>query len=324
MAKRGFALILSFIVIVVLIILGAALLSRSISEGRLAQHYQDSVRAFWLAEAGINDALNQLRLGTSSGSSSIINSNFGEGGYRVDFSGTSNNLFLTAHGFVPYGSARVERIIQATITKTNSVPPNFYSNAIYTSGNVTISGSAYSVEGNVEYAGSIIGSTGNISGTITHDPTIAPLAHLDFAQLRAISQEQGNYHSTSSGTFPESFWYNEEERIPNVVFVEGQLDLTGKTRVGGFFVVGGEVVYDATLSGNVAVDGAIYTLGGFTINGGGNVLNVDGGIWAGNGATLNGHAKLAYNESYMSAIQDLDINPTFQISSWRDTQNPYY
>jgi hypothetical protein len=95
--------------------------------------------------------------------------------------------------------------------------------------------------------------------------------------------------------------------------------MKGNISAGGFFVVGGEVVYDATISGNVGIDGAIYTRGRFTINGGGNALNVDGGVWASN-ATLNGAVEIEYNQEYMNAIRNLNIDTDFQISSWKDTQ----
>jgi type 1 fimbria pilin len=93
--------------------------------------------------------------------------------------------------------------------------------------------------------------------------------------------------------------------------------------VGGFFIVGGEVVYDATLSGNVSVQGTIYTLGRFTVNGGGSALNVNGGVWSGQQVTLTGNAKIAYHSEYMNAIDALNINTSVRINSWSDTQNPY-
>lgn len=202
-----------------------------------------------------------------------------------------------------------------------STPDHFFDNAIYSANNINIQGSSYNIDGNVIYGGAI-SSTKNIDGTVTHDPTINPLALLSFSQLRTVSQAQGNYHDAAhlNGPFPTSFWYS--AGVPNVVFVEGSFDLSGKSKVGGFYVVGGEVIYDATISGNVAVDGAIYSRGTFTINGGGNALNIFGGVWS-NQVVLNGGVDVRYNKPYMDAIKNLGIAYEVQITNWQDLANPY-
>jgi hypothetical protein len=70
------------------------------------------------------------------------------------------------------------------------------------------------------------------------------------------------------------------------------------------------------------VDGLIYTLGKFDVNGGGGVLNVNGGVWAGGGATMNGTSSVTFKATYMSAVSAMGINAGLQIISWTDTQNP--
>lgn len=323
--KGGIALILSVIVVAVLTIFGSFVLLRSVTEKTVTSRYSDTTKAFWVAEAGINRALGDLRVNYSTTSVGPVN--IGEGVFSVtitDLSGGRKNV--VSQGRIPAtGTIKSERVIEAVMTKYTNVPNNFYDHAIFSGSNIVLNGNSYSVDGSVIYAGTISSNTGNITEGFSRDPTISPLAHLNFEQVKTIAIAQGNYHNSSqlNGPFPTSFWYDQAAGIPNVIFVEGPLDLSGKTQVGGFFVVGGEVTYDATLSGNVAVDGAIYTLGGFTINGGGNVLNVNGGIWSGEQSTLNGNAKIAYNETYMTAIKNLDLDTDVQIISWRDTQNPY-
>jgi len=325
--KRGVALIFSFIVIIILAILAGAIFLRSISESRIAQKYLESTQAFWLAEAGVNQALKGLR--TNYALANISDTALGPGGYSATIvANPDGSRTVTARGFVPFvaplaAPIRAERILEVGMNK--SIPPNFYDNAIYSAGDIVLKGNSFDVNGNVRFAGTISGRTDRIAGTFTNDLSINPLAHLDYAQLRAISQSQGNYHSPQQlgGPFPTSFWYNEASGIPNVVFLEGSLDLSGNDRVGGFFVVGGEVTYDATIRGNVSVDGCIYTRGNFTVKGGGNSLNVNGGVWSGGTSTLDGNPKISYNATYMSAIQTLGINASVQITSWRDTQNPY-
>ncbi|MBU3912430.1 MAG: hypothetical protein KKD90_07610 [Candidatus Omnitrophica bacterium] len=59
--NKGTILIISYLVIAVLLILSAAFLSRSISENRIAERQKWSVRAFSIAEAGLERALYDLR-----------------------------------------------------------------------------------------------------------------------------------------------------------------------------------------------------------------------------------------------------------------------
>lgn len=247
---------------------------------------------------------------------------------------------ITAHGFFPAsGTVRAERIIEAIIEKY--IPPDFFDNSVYSGGEVDFNGNSFIVS-NIEpapdnkavrYAGAFeVQKPENIVGTTTSDTSISPLAMLDFPQLLAISQAQGNYYDTArlaaKDPYPVSFWYS--LGVPNVVYVGGDLTLKGSVgTIGGFFVVAGDVItnpsgeYDATINGNGMIQGAVYTRGEFSVNGGGGGLNVDGGVWAGHEVELNGNATITYNKDYMDAIKGLNINPDVQINSWRDTQNPY-
>lgn len=344
MSKKGIALIISFGVILVLTILATAIISRSISESRIAQRYFESIQAFWLAEAGINRALYDLRNDYSL--TAISSPEMGPGGYQVSISPSGQDRIVTSSGFIPFtGPLRVTRIIQAVMSK--SVPPDFYENAIYSAGDVDLNGNAYTINGKVRYADEIEYSQNNITGTVTYDPSINPLARFDFKQLRNLSSSQQNVYvvdnnklvnaATGEEGFPGSFWYtpptdpdDPSTGVPNIVYVEGDLVLKGNIgTIGGFFVVVGNVItnpdasYDATINGNGQIEGAIYTRGEFRINGGGGNLNVNGGVWAGVEAELNGNANVTYNKTYMDAVRFLNLDASVQISSWKDTQNPY-
>lgn len=61
MNKKGIALIIVYLLIVVLTILGSALVSQNISEIRIAQRERDAVRAFHIAEAGLEQAFFDLK-----------------------------------------------------------------------------------------------------------------------------------------------------------------------------------------------------------------------------------------------------------------------
>jgi len=59
--EKGIVLITSYLVITVLIILGSAFISRSISEMRTAERERDSIQAFNIAEGGLEQAIYKLK-----------------------------------------------------------------------------------------------------------------------------------------------------------------------------------------------------------------------------------------------------------------------
>ncbi len=335
MNKRGSVLVIAFLVILVLTALGGVMLSRSVSERALTQRYAESTQAFWLAEAGVSRGLKELGANFNASGSNVWQATLALGRYSVDVEQIdSQTRKITSHGFVPAVSSRIERVIEATVAK--KIPNDFYENAIYSAGLVDFNGNAYTVDGKVRYAEEIEYSSNHVNGTITEDPSINPLAMLDFQQLRSMSAAQGNVYDAArldnvkknKEVFPGSFWYS--EGAPNIIYVDGDLTLNGNIgTIGGFYVVAGDVLtdpdatQDATLNGNGMVSGVIYTRGEFKINGGAGRLNVNGGVWAGEEAELNGNADVTYNKTYMDAIRALNINVQAQVTTWKDTQNPY-
>jgi len=83
MNNRSAVLILSYMVISVLTILGAAFFTGSISESRTAKHYCDSTRAFWAAEAGLAEAYQNWINGNAQPAGQV---DFGSGAYSIDSS----------------------------------------------------------------------------------------------------------------------------------------------------------------------------------------------------------------------------------------------
>lgn len=342
MGKKGITLILSLLIIIMLTALTTAIFIRSISDNNLTRRYTESTNAFWLAEAGINRALNELRNNYSLTGTNLWRTSLNQGGYSVDIIYSGQNRKVTSHGFIPFSSSRIERLIEVTMTKY--IPPNFYDNALYCAGSIDLNGNSYSINGDVKYADTIE-NTDNITGTITQDPAINPLALLDFQQLLTISQSQNNVFDEERlqdvkkgwDNFPASFWYSPPTDpddpatgTPNIVYVTTDLQLNGNIgTIGGFFVVVGDVITnpsatpDATLNGNGQIEGIIYTRGQFNVNGGGNNLNINGGIWAGEEITFNGKVAIDYNSDYMSALSGLNINAAVQITSWKDLNPPY-
>ncbi|MDD4954471.1 MAG: hypothetical protein PHP17_00310 [Candidatus Omnitrophica bacterium] len=346
MTKKGSVLIVAIFMAVVLGVMAIGILLRSISENRLAERNEEFIQAFWLAEAGVNRAMHELRSSYSQSGTGLWETSLGVGGYSCDVTVEGSNRRVIARGFIPAtGTARITRVLEVVVSK--AIPPNFYENAIYSAGDVNLNGDAYDVTGKIRYADQI-DNTSNVHGDIVQDASINPLAKLSFSQLLTVAEAQSNVYAynasgklvnqaTGSQTFPSNFWYSPPSNpadpttgTPNVVYVLGNLELRGNIgTIGGFFVVVGDVItnpdvtYDATINGNGTVDGAIYTRGEFRVNGGGGQLNVDGGVWAGEEARLNGNATVTYNAEYMTAIRNLGIDADVQVVSWNEQQNPY-
>lgn len=314
--------------------MGGIIMNRSISEHAIAKKYLESTQAFWLAEAGVNKALKELRNNFSVGGTGLWPNIMGSGAYAVDVINiSSTEKRISAHGYIPNStSPRITRTLEVSVIRIT--PPSFFDNAIYSAGSITLNGDTYEVNGNVTYATTINDDDHINPGPPIQNASISPLARLDFSQLYILSQGQGNvYNATrlaAKDPFPGSFWFNESLGIPNIVYVVGDLTLNGNIgTIGGFFVVVGDVIntpditQDSTINGNGQIDGLIYTRGEFRVNGGGGNLNVNGGVWAGELARLNGNARVDYNATYMAAVEGMNLTGSAKVGTWQDTQTLY-
>ncbi|MFH0940815.1 MAG: hypothetical protein V1840_03060, partial [Candidatus Omnitrophota bacterium] len=343
--KKGSVLIFVYAVIFILLSLSASVIAHSILERKAFEITKQRGEAFYVAEAGMDSALAALKSsssysGTAGTPVSVSRDSTVIGQYEttvVDIGSSLRNIVVasyvpqkTVSSGVLRQTCKAEGVARVS---ANPPPPSFYDNAIYSAGNVEFSGSSYDVTGNVVYADEIE-NAGRVVGTVTHDITISPLAQFDFAAMRAAASLQGNLYDAarlaSGAAFPTSFWYDQATNTPNVVYVEGDMTLSGNLTAGGFFIVVGNVLTDpsvttdTTITGNVTVNGCIYSTGKFELKGGGNSLNVNGGIWAGDEADFTGNAKVTYNAGYMDAIEQFVINngsqTTIQLLSWRQLE----
>jgi len=312
-------------VIVVLIILGAAFISKSITEVNLTKRKERFIQALYLAEAGADYAIVQLKAGISQADPEPTA--LGEvGNYDCDWDlkpGFSNIWRINSTGTI----GDIQRRVRLEVKKED-MSADFFNSALYVSGDIALNGSAYEINGDLVYSGDLSGNPDNVTGDLTQDPLVSPLTRLDFSQLRQVSGSQGNIYDAArlkTDFLPSSFWYDEAEGIPNIVYVETDLTLKGNVgTVGGFFVVVGDVltnpgaIEDTAINGNGQIEGCIYTTGEFRINGGGGGLNVNGGVWAGQESTLNGNANITYNQVYMNAIESLSLSTNFQVIAWEE------
>lgn len=330
--NKGIAIIMAMAFLALFTTLTILSIDTVVSGFKLTKRSTQSISAFYLAESGIQKALYELRKDYAWA---------GEGPVYIDWAGQHKGQYevsvavieddkrrVVSTGYFPQKSgALVKRSIEVDIKP--ATPPWFFDNAIVSGESVDLNGS-YTVDGSIMY-----GETVEPGDTPNSQKFEEDLPLLSFDQLRsiAVSQIKGNgqnnlYTQTdidNGKPFPSSFWFDEANGIPNVVYVETNLVLRGSVgTIGGFFVVAGDVITnpgaeaDTTINGNGTIDGTVYTLGEFRINGGGNGLGVTGGVWAKDDVVLNGNATVTYNQAYMNAIRGLNITFKPQIISWKE------
>jgi hypothetical protein len=327
---------LSMIIPAVLLLAGGVL-TFAWTDSRAALRAQATTQALFLAEAGVDQALVELRNDYDWGGGE---GELEQGEFSIEVESLPDNRRrILVVGMDNTLGATVSRTVEVIVEKV--IPPDFYDNVIWASENLDFKGSSFSVTGKVRHGDkSPTNNTGGVVGPVTYDPKTDPLPKLSYNKLYEMAQAQGNVYDAerlgnSHGVFPTSFWYQEPTDpsdpttgIPNINYVTTDLVLNGNIgTIGGFFVVVGDVITnplteeDTTINGNGQIAGAIYSRGNFRVNGGGNGLNVDGGVWAGKEARLNGNVTMTYDWDYMHAIQALDINPELSVISWRESES---
>lgn len=325
--KKGVVLIIGLAFLVLFVTIAVWSIATITSEFNIIKRSTHSLEAFYLAESGIHKALYELRkdYGSTGWTGCFVIDWYGlsKGEYEVGVSDVAGNKRVVSTGYFPHKAGYyVKRSVEVDIAPPT--PGWFFGNAIVAGENVDLNGS-YTVNGNILYGESI-----NPAGLGQKFDSLFPM--LDFEQLKGIAVAQGNLYTQaridSNDPFPSDFWYDETNNVPNVVYIETNLVLKGNVgTLCGFFVVAGDVITnpdpedveaDTTINGNGTIDGCVYTLGDFRINGGGNGLGVTGGVWGRDEVRLNGNAQVSYNQGYMNAISGLNIGFKPQIIMWRE------
>jgi len=327
--KRGAILIITFMVIVMLVIISMGIFVRMFSESRAAERHRDNAVAFYLAEAAVDSAIKQLPSNLAPATGVVLGTGNGIGRYSFTITtlAAGSEWEIVGTGYVPdIAAARAQKTIRAVVAK-RELGDFFWENAITSAGPVNFNGNKFVVTSppgywDVRYGNTIFDDHDRIEADKEiKDTNVSPLPLLDFQNLLAIAAAQNHVYTGYDSSMPTTFYYDQAAGIPNVVYIQGELDISGKTKVGGFIIVGGDVIQNVDISGNAAIDGCIYTRGSFRNTGGGNQsININGGIWAGDaGCTLNGSIVVAYNKEYMDAIR-YNLNPStvIQLISWRE------
>ncbi len=247
MAKkhRGVVLVLALIVLLVLSILSVSFFIQNINEGSLAKRSVDSMRAFWLAEAGVAQAIKSNIPSSVSGYVLDTGHTYNAQVSRV---GATDYYTVTSIGTVnlPSGGS-VSRTITATVEVQYLSSSNFQ-HAIETTSDQIIQR----------------GARVHINPSDPNDPN-GPLVNSDFSfsQLFGISKEEMRSiadHVYSSSTLDTG-------NINNITWIDvasgTTLNITGTASGTGILIINGDVKF----AGTFQFHGIIYVIGKLTATG---------------------------------------------------------
>ncbi len=310
MHKRGFALIIVFLVVVVLAILGSVMFGRSISERLASQRYEESTLAFWLAEAGITRAIGQLK-NDFNNLNNIAPTSLGQGQYSVDnilIEGINRRVI--AHGFLPSASQpRAERKITVLVQNLaiNPSNPGLINYAIETTGTLKITGSV-----DINPAGSY-----HTNSSLTFEQVFG----MSKEAVRAIAVEAASQGKGHVYTDPPT----NQQPVNGITWV----DLTGSNKYGissnwsgsGLLIVNGsgsDVALD--IAGDWSFTGMIWVTGKIKISG---TPVITGSVFAGGSieaeSSVTGNPTLNYSsDDVASAFGLLSQIGGLKILSWNE------
>ncbi|MDP2911283.1 MAG: type II secretion system protein [Candidatus Omnitrophota bacterium] len=254
MNNRGFILVASYMVVAVLIILATTFSARSIGEKRVADKERDTVQALWLAEAGVDRAIQELpntplsgTLGT--GAYSTQTTALGSGKYLINSTGGVPLTTISPNNAI----RKISAVVQQPLNPAN---PGNITSAITANGDVVLKGAA------------------QINGTVD-DNTVFNFTDI-FGMPKDDLESRAAHHYTDppSNVTPVDHvtWVDTdlstEMRITTdgwtgsgILVVDGDMTITGGTFSGIIWVIG-----TLRVSGNPVINGAMYVESGATID----------------------------------------------------------
>ncbi len=342
--EKGFVLIAGYLILPLLVLLVTVMVRYALADIVASQRSQTLTQALYLAEAGVDESLVQLRK-SYAWNGGTFQTTGGDFSIAVDKLGVTRRR-VTAQGIPGAFNGNLTHSVEIIIDK--NIPAHFYDNAIWVAKALRLESKVYLINGNIRYGtNDIMVGPGTINGTLTYDPSVNPLPKLNFQQLYDIASAQNNVYDATRlkggpSVLPKSFWYqpptdpsDPTTGIPNVNYVTTDLILNGNIgTIGGFFVVVGNVLNNpnaalnaTTITGYGKVDGAVYSTGTFAVSAPNppdktKTLSVMGGVWAHSKVSVGkGYTNITYSSDYMKAIQALGINPGVTVISWQDLGN---
>ncbi len=326
--EKGMVLIWFFLLITILLITSGAIYGVSFQESRLVQIEKYRNQAFYLAEAGLDKKLQEIRIGNTT---NISNTSFSVGAYDVTYD--ANTKLITATGI--YNG--VSRIVKAKINKT--FPPGV-KGAITAAGNVSFNGSIVVDGRDHDSLGTVTGTGtyGVSSGGTVNQGGSAMIGGNGFAPADPANPATIQQNASGTAVNPEealglasgSLDAYKTSTLPTLP-MSGIVYYTGDSWIAPDFgtaenpSTGILIVHNAAgtallknIHGNfrgVIICDDLVHINGDAVVTGGVILQKSSGNTVGNG---NAHVNYSLN-----VLSDLPLSH-YEIVSWEDTNNTAY
>jgi cytoskeletal protein CcmA (bactofilin family) len=302
--RRGNAFLTAMFFLVILLGLGTVFVETSIQEVARASRVRKETRALSLAEGGLDYAVWRIynenptsfpttysRTGLPEGEfSAVVSRHYDESGAMVP-----NSLEIISTGTSQGWQAEVKAIGQymTTTTNNNSVFDHaLFSDSdiylggtadivgdIHSNGNISLSGTP-SVDGDGSASGWIKDKKGGITGTKTQYAPKIPMPVVDVQYYRSIATTIYSSSQTFSGT----------TTLDGVIFVDGDMHISGQVDGDGVFVATGTIHVDGNVTlANADSSFALISTKKIKINGS---AEIEGVLYAHNAetpATIDGN-----------------------------------
>jgi len=281
-------LVVGLFVSLALSLLASSFYFRSINENTLALRERSLIRAFWIAEAGVAEAIDNLP-------GSSVSGQIGASGntYSAQVTATGSDVYtIVSTGTVTLPSGEtVSRSVSVDV-RTGTVPASNFQYAIETTTDLVIKGSV----------------------DINPDDKAKEFSTLDFAALFGYTKDEikanaTHYYTDENFSFP----------VDGITWVDVDAGETmvvaGNLSGSGILIVSGNVHFSGTLDFN----GIIYVIGKLTMSG---TVTTYGSVMAESSTTvdtvLKGNVELNWDEDEINAALDLIRMLRRDIVSWKE------
>lgn len=305
MNKRAIALIFSLLVVTVLSVLLGAFFFKSVNENNLAKKYVNSTHAFWLAEAGVADALKNFPNSGSSPGSGTLN---GYSWVTTARGGGSDYYDIVSTGAVTLPDGQTYSRTVNIVAKRGLVDPSRFQYGIQAANDLCFGGA---------------GSCNKDPNTFLDPDTCNghPCwkendATVNFSDL--FGHSQSDVEAIAAHYTDTNFMAQTGGAVNGITWIDvapgSEVTITGSLAGSGILIIEGNVHFGGTyqFDGIVYVLGTLEALGSFNLNGS-IIVASSAGV-----DTVNGNPSFNYNSGQISAgLQELANNFTV-VSAWKE------
>lgn len=304
MNKRGIALIFSLLVTVVLVILVNSFFVKTINENNAVKRHVFSVRAFWAAEAGIAEAIDNLPASPTNG---FLGSCRYETttSYRTTIN-SSNYYDINSIGIIAVPGGEVRRTV-SVVVKNGAVDPSKFKYGIGAANDLCFGGACKKPA--EDYLDPDVCNGGPCWKDFDNTINFQDLFGYSQSDVKAVATQYTDANfmaATGGGAVGGVTWVD--------VAAGNTLNINGSAAGSGILIING----DARIEGTYQFHGIIYVLGTLTARGtmdayGSTIVASSAGI-----DTINGTPEFHYNVADItSALQQLASNFA-NVVSWKE------